>query len=241
MLLNYITFGLNPYLKNGKNIDKFCSWKYFQYNLFMSDKKYNDAKLSAFFREKEKNKEEIPYMTIISKNTGVSNATISRYAKKKGFYNFGEMRAAYNKKLLVSFDNIETKGLEEFLMYGRINIITSKSTEIIGMFLKERLEFTNKDITIVDGDTTATWDKDTVTIMVSITGESHRIRCYLQDIKGKIIFITTEKIEGVSKNITQVVLSDYKIEIRNSYDISNAIMRMMNWLNNLANIIQIEY
>jgi len=57
----------------------------------------NDKTLSKYFAEKINKSETIPFMTEIQKDTGVSIATISRYAKRKGYYNFSELRAKINQ------------------------------------------------------------------------------------------------------------------------------------------------
>ncbi len=58
---------------------------------------------------------EIPYMTKITKDTGVSISTISRFAQRSGFYNFAEMRAKFNVKLGDSAEIFNNGGLSNFI------------------------------------------------------------------------------------------------------------------------------
>lgn len=203
----------------------------------MGSKNYSNAILSKYFLKMGEANKEIPYMTEISKQTGVSNATISRYAKKRGFYNFGEMRATFNKTLTTTFAEIDLKGFDEIFSHKNIKIATSKSTEIMGEFLRQRLRFRNIAIEIVDKDTV--WNKDDFTLFISLTGESQRIKDYIKKSIGHKMIIATKESD-LPKDVKQIVLHEYSLEIRNTYDIANSMLRIVTWMNEIINIKEIQ-
>lgn len=203
----------------------------------MPIKNHSDGILSEYFRTKTKMNELIPYMPVISRETGLSNATISRYSKKKGFYNFGEFRAKFNKSLEINHEPINTNEMNELFNYKSIKVVTSKSTEVIGNFLKGRLEFLT-DVELVNKNTT--WHCDDLTIFITLSAESKRIQEAVLKSKGKKILITTVINPNLPKSVKQIALPEFKVEIRKAYDIWNSILKVMNWINNRINIQQIK-
>ena len=205
----------------------------------MGAKNYNDIKLTLYFNKLSNLRSEVPFITKVSKETSVSNATISRYIKKQGYYNFGEFRATRNREIHAIKKESNDRGFNKIFEYDRILIITSVSTKIIGTFLKERLEFSGIDIEIVTENTTNTWDKDTLTLLITLSSESISVNKYLDSIKGNMLFISTKAINKRT-NLKQIILEEYSISARNSYDVFNSIVRIINWLNSVINIYQIN-
>ncbi|NQZ66015.1 MAG: hypothetical protein HRT99_02210 [Mycoplasmatales bacterium] len=207
----------------------------------MANKNYNDIKLSKYFLKKSRNNEQIPFMTIISKELGISNATVSRYAKKKGYYNFGEMRAKFNRTLDIGYESFDDKNLEKFLRYKRIVIDSSISTHVIRDFLIGRLSFLpsyiEKGINVEEK-----YNNETLTVFITITGESNKIKTLLENLKNPILIITTNKIKYLcdKENITQIELNNFKPVLINNYDINNSIINIMKWLNDVINIYQLK-
>lgn len=236
MLINYITF----WLKNDGdfNVKIFSIIMCLEYNLYMGSKNYSSTKLSKYFLKMSDENREIPYMTEISKSTGVSNSTISRYAKKKGFYNFGEMRATFNKTLNSSFASIDTGGFDEIFKHKNIKIATSKSCKVISDFLQMRLRWRNIPIEIVDRDTV--WNQDDFTLFVTLSGESESIKKYMSKSVGAKMVVSTRKSNLNKKGVQSVILPEYDFEIRNTFDVCNSIMKVMNWMNDVINIREIK-
>ena len=201
----------------------------------------NDKIISKYFINKSIYKQMIPSITIISRETGVSISSISRYSKKKGFYNFGELVASFNKTLNKEFEEFNIFGFDMFYRYDKIWINHSKSTYILSEFLKERLYFTNKHINILN-DYSLIENNDLI-ILTTISGESYKIEKILKQLlllKNKIFIITTKKINLELNNCTQIVLKSFKPSSRSEYDIYNSIIKMIEWLNSSINIYQIK-
>ena len=199
----------------------------------MLTKSNNDSIISEYLSELSNKKIDIPYITVISKDTGISNSTISRYARRIGYYNFGDMRASFNKKNKDKVANLESKGLEYIYKYDNIKIISSKSTKTIGEFLKKRLEFIGN---VELGLEKEKCSKNDLVIYTTISGESKKITDAIKNCIGNKILITTLFNKTLSKDIRQVVINEHAIKIRNSYDVSNAIVNIIVWLNERINI-----
>lgn len=204
----------------------------------MATKSHNNVKLSEYFIKKTQKGEKVPYMTTISKDTGISVATISRYAKRKGFYNFGELRAAFNKNLDVVEKAQPIHTINKYWNSKDIKICASKSTEVIGLFLKQRLEFLDSTVEITNEETD--WKKGSLTIFITLSGESRKFRETFEKAKGKKIVVSTQEIKDIDPSIKQVVLSKFEPSKRNVYDISNSITKIINWFNETINMFEIK-
>lgn len=206
----------------------------------MGNKNYSDAKISKYFLKMSSINKNIPNMTEISKKLGLSNATVSRYAKKKGYYNFGEMRAKFNKTLGSDFAPFNDLGLSNFLKYEKIKIHSSKSTKIIRDFLINRLSFLPTNISVATND--SVFNKNTILIFISLTGESNSMKKYIDNLNTPTLIITTKKISEFNnkKNIEQILLNDFNPIIRNHYEINNSIVKIINWLNEAINIYELK-
>ncbi len=195
----------------------------------MANKNYSDSKLSKYFLEKSKDNVEIPYMTTISKEIGVSNATISRYAKRKGYYNFGEMRAKFNRTLEIGYESFDDKGFSKFLNYEKIIIDSSVSAHLIRDFLVERLSYLPTHVSKNENDEEK-FDSNTLLIFVCITGESKKLEKLSKNSNLPILIITTNIINEFCKknNIFQIELTKYKPTLMNNYELNNTVLNILN-------------
>lgn len=209
----------------------------------------NQDILSEYFLNKSINRELIPTLQKISKDTGVDISVISRYAKRKGFYNFPELRAIFNKSLLATqIDDIDHGFLNFLRTHDSFSIITSKSTIILGIYIKERLSALGIKATIMplistyeDQEESFTFDKDDSLIVTTLSSDSDRVSKFVGKNKDRQIFyITTEDITTKRENLKLCVLREFKYIKRDSYEVFKTIRKIMEWLDDVMNVYHIE-
>lgn len=209
----------------------------------------NSEILSEYFLNKSINKEQIPTLRIISDETGIDVSVISRYAKRKGFYNFPELRAIFNKSLEAQETNQIDHGLLDFLRKNKsFSIVTSKSTILLGIYIKERLSALGLKATIMplistfeDIEETFKFDEGDAIIVTSLSSDSSRVEKFVkQNKQSQIFYITTEEITTANSNLSICILKECRYIKRDSYEVFKTIRKIMNWLDDVMNIYHIE-
>ncbi|MBX4209621.1 MAG: hypothetical protein K4H23_00080 [Mollicutes bacterium PWAP] len=113
-------------------------------------KNENDIKLSKYFKSSIENNKLIEIMKQVSLETGISNVTISRYCRRKGFDNFGNLISSINKSMQANFN--KTKEYLNLINQSKdenIIIVTSKSCSPTACFLKELLKINRYKVILV--------------------------------------------------------------------------------------------
>ena len=199
----------------------------------------NDAILSKYILNKTNKGEQLPYISEIAKETGVSIATISRYAKRRGYYSFGELRANFNKN--ENKENFDDKGLTEFFLESKkIAIVASKFTEILGLLIRNRLNDLRMPVRIVNNYEELEPDEEVLAITLS--GDSLKIRKLLDSgIKNNIrLLTTTGKYKDKRENVTTITLDEFEYIQDDRFDGHMIIRKIFIWLDDILNIVHIR-
>ncbi len=205
----------------------------------------NDIKLSEYFQKCSMEQTEIPYMTKITKDTGVSVSTISRFAQRSGFYNFAEMRAKFNVKLGDSTEIFNNDGLSNFIKKAKsIFIIPSVNTVTLGYHLRERLNEMkiNTDMRHYKTDKVTEFSripKDASVIVFTLSGRSLWYEEYVKfGPKNKTLLVTTSKHEGSHPKIK--VINKPKFEFgAGAIQKNKSIRKLLNWIDDACQEMQI--
>lgn len=204
----------------------------------------NDSKLSKYILSKTKEGKNLPYMTVIAAESGVSVATISRYAKRKGFYSFADMRATFNKGLAQpSFDDHGI--VEKILDAKRVVVIASNFTKVLGEYIHSRLSYLKVPVEIIrekDFDKQINEiPKDSLIICISLSGWSLRVEKTIeQNQSNNIILITTVKYKTKHKKVAVVPLTDYGYDSDDHFEGYQSIRNIYNWLDDCLNILHLR-
>ena len=206
----------------------------------------NDEVLSNYINKRAEEGLDVPFMTKISKDTGVSVATVSRFAIRKGYYNFAQMRAKFNTH---NFNNdFDDRGLLTFLKNktGKLYIVSSKTTKILPLHLQNRLSLMGINSTILENGVNleegyAKIKKGDRVIFFSVSGETLSFHKWVDTKKENFVaFISTKQTKAKSNLTNFITLSEY-IPVSNSkLDKSKTISQMFNWLDKIINIYQID-
>ena len=207
----------------------------------------NDKKLSNYFRDKAAENNQIPYLPKISEETGISTATISRFAKRKGYYNFSEMRAKFNKS--IEHNEFTDQGLGKFLKHIKkhtLYLISSKSTRILSLHIKLRLELIGINAVILKNDITLSAQFDLIqkgdrVMFFSISGDTNSFHKWTKTKKiNETIFISTKKSTAENDHTNYIILKEYKPVTYSKLDVSESVKNIFLWLDQIINIFQIE-
>lgn len=217
----------------------------FLYNGYMINKKNskNDLLLDKYIEKKIKESKKIPYMTSISQDTNISIATISRYAKRKGFYSFAEMRAFYNKskkkKVLQDYGLIK-----EIENSKSVIIITSKFTKMLGVYLRDRLNYLRIKNTMIDKNNYEEIENvssDSLVIAFSISLESLFLAKALNKLeKNKKILITSVKYKKAFENVKTIELTQFNYENDYKFEGFDTLRNIYLWLDDCLNSLHLK-
>ena len=206
----------------------------------------NDETLSNYINKKIEDDLDIPYMTKISKDTGVSVATISRFAIRKGYYNFAQMRAKFNTE---NFNNdYNDRGLITFLKNktSKVYIVSSRSTKVLAFHLEQRLTIIGLDATLINNDANLEdgfkdVQKDDRIIFFSISGETLSFHKWVNTKKTNLAVLVSTKNTKAKSNYTNfITLKEYVPTSNSKLDISKTINQMFNWLDKTIDIYQTD-
>ena len=204
----------------------------------------NDEILSTYINKKIEDGIDVPYMTKISKDTGVSVATISRFAQRKGYYNFAQMRAKFNT------DNFnkeyEDRGLLTFLKNktNKIFIVSSKSTKVLAFHSQQRLSSIGLEAIIIENNVNLEEgfrdiQKDDRILFFSISGETLSFHKWVDTKKTNLAVLVSTKNTKAKSNYTNfITLEEYKPVSKSKLDICKTINQMFNWLDKTIDIYQ---
>lgn len=208
----------------------------------------NDARLSKYILERTKNNKPLPYMTVIAEETGVSVATISRYAKRRGFYSFAEMRASFNKELEKAAFNDHgfVTWLEKASAFNVV-VITSQFTATLGHLINTRLKELKVSVRIVDihdniDQELAKIKKEDYIIAISLSGQSARVNKTFDKLKNNhTYFITTMPIKRVVPKTFKVAsLTDFMYTQDDKFEGHKTVRELFNWIDDCLNIFHIK-
>lgn len=204
----------------------------------------NDSKLSKYILNKTKEGKNLPYMTVIAAESGVSVATISRYAKRKGFYSFADMRATFNKGLAQpSFDDFGI--VDKILNAKNIVVVASHFTKVLGEYIHSRLSYLKVPVSIIRDknfdEKINEIPEDSLIICISLTGWSLRVeKTIKQNPNNEIIMITTVKYKTKHKKVTVVPLTGYGYDSDDHFEGYKSIRNIYNWLDDCLNILHLR-
>lgn len=209
----------------------------------------NDKLLSHYFAKKIEKGEEIPYITKISEDTGVSVSTISRYAIRKGFYNFPEMRAKINNDLNEDgeqFDNYSH--IRDLFLKSkdkRFVVATSVSCQSIGYHITKRLVDIDISCRFIDhqlltkDDAYSTINSDEVVIFITISGESAWLSSLEKRNKNETIIISMQDLGSLPQNYTSILIPK-KEDFSSVYNKYQNIRKIFLWADDILNTLTIE-
>lgn len=202
------------------------------YNISMKNKSANFIQLENYFNDLVNSNQDIPFITGASIETGISAATISRFAKQKGFYGYPDYRASLmnsvtgpEKDLTFSEEAIK---LFDFLSNNdKIVIYTSQSTKPIGHFLLDRLKTFKEDVVMLE-DLFALSTAEYGAITISVSNESARVDKFLSGSKKFKEVISISCLPKNKKN--EIVLSDMMYSKRTNTELFKSMRKMNNWI-----------
>lgn len=204
----------------------------------------NDAKLSKYILNKTKEGQNLPYMTVIAAESGVSVATISRYAKRKGFYSFADMRATFNKG--ISQPSFDDYGLVNKIMKAKnVVVVASHFTKVIGEYINARLSYLKVPVSIIrDKDfdeKISEIPEESLIICISLTGWSLRVEKTIErNPSNDIVMITTVKYKSKNKKVSVIPLTEYDFDSDDHFEGYQSIRNVYLWLDDALNILHLK-
>lgn len=210
-------------------------------------KKYtkNDAILSKYILDKTKEGHTLPYMTVMSKDLGISVATISRYARRKGFYSFADMRATFNKGL--SKSSFNDFGIVDTIMDAeKVVIVASNFTDFLGEYVYARLRYLKKRAEIIRRENfdkeIKEIDDNALIICISLTGWSLRVEKVIKENpNNKIAMITTVNYKSKHKKLQVISLKEYFSDKNDNFEGYTSLRNIYMWIDDCLNIIHLKY
>ena len=204
----------------------------------------NDSKLSQYILGRSKAGKGLPYMTVIAAESGVSVATISRYAKRKGFYSFAEMRATFNKGLISPTFN-DFGLVEKIQKAKKITVVSSDFSKVIGEYIHARLKYLKKNIEIIGKED---FDKhideipkSNLIICISMTGWSLRVeKTIKRKIDNDVVLLTAANYKSKRNKLTVISLEEYKMENDEHFEGWKTIRNVYNWVDDVLNIYHLK-
>lgn len=204
----------------------------------------NDAILSKYILNKTSEGKSLPYMTVIAAESGVSVATISRYAKRKGFYSFADMRATFNKG--ITQPNFNDYGIVDKILHAKhVVVVSSHFTKVLGEYIHHRLSYLKIPVSIIresqfDEKVNAIED-DSLIICISLTGWSLRVeKTIKQNPKNEILMLTTVKYKTKHKKVSVIPLTEYNYDSDDHFEGYQSIRNLYNWLDDSLNILHLK-
>lgn len=139
----------------------------------------NEKRLWEYFEDKIR-VGQAPKIITVANETQISPATISRYARRRGYMSYSDMLSSLIREKAKG--TIEDRGFINFLKEAKINdseivIICSYFTDVIGVHLKARLASLNFKVRIAQQDLSQelpSLQKNAVVIGITLTMESAR-------------------------------------------------------------------
>ena len=203
----------------------------------------NEIKISKYIIKKSNKGNDLHYIKVMAKEIGVSAATVSRYAKRKGFYNFSAMRAKFNESNKIKvFDDL---GLVDFLLKSKeVAIVPSIKTKPHCELLSHRLKEVGINCWIVDfnnyKEDLANIKKATSIICLNFIEESLRTREAMKIKKNKIMIIDYIDKQSKKKNIKKITLQRVEEEYNHLLEQSSISREMYLWLDEVLNIFTLS-
>lgn len=196
----------------------------------MNSKNQNYLKLEKYFAQCIESNIEIPFITKASVDTGISAATITRFARKNGYYGYPDMRSELLKKITVGIKEekeytAKAIKLMEFLHQNeKIIIYTSVSTKPVGYFLLDRLKTMKSNVVMLeDLSTLSTLDHAAITITVS--GESARIEKFMKN-KRKFKDVLMISCTDSFHEPNSIILNEYMYKTRTNISLFRTLRKM---------------
>ncbi len=193
----------------------------------MKIKNHNYLALEDYFKNIVRDNKEIPFITKSSIETGISAATITRYAKCKGYYGYPDMRSDMMKKISKSANGEKAFSSEAIKLIDFLNnnekiiIYTSISAKPIGYFLMDRLKTIKSDVYMLE-DITLFSTLDYAAIAITISGESARIEKFLNNkkkFKDTLLITCSENM----KPYNSIILDEYMYVSRTNTELFKAL------------------
>lgn len=203
----------------------------------------NEIKISKYIIEKSNNGVDLPYIKIMAEEVGVSASTISRYAKKKGFYNFSAMRAKFNESNKIRvFDDF---GMLKFLLKAKeIAIVPSLKTKAHCELLALRIGEAGINCWVVDfnkyKEELSILKKRTSIICLNFLEMSLRVKEAMKNAKNEIIVIDYIDKNINQKNIKKITLQKAEEEYNHLLEESSISREMYLWLDEVLNIFALS-
>lgn len=194
--------------------------------------------LDLYFDSLIKNCSSIPCITDIQNKTGISAPTISRYAKKIGFYSFADLRSTYmktiNERTKIS---LKAKKLLDFLRgNAKFAIVTSLSTRAVGEFLADRLKAMKYDVIIAKNDLSETSNR--ASIIITISGESLRTSNFLRNHKTNVNRLLITCVKSNSKDA--ISLDEYMYRDRTINELFKTLRNVNEWIQKTLDVASAE-
>ena len=209
----------------------------------------NDRKLSEYFSKKIRTGLSIPYITKISNETGISISTISRYANRKGYYNFPEMRANINNQLenspgqLINYTFV--KNFIKKYKNKKIVIASSVSCQSIGYHFAKRLDSINIKSRFIDNsyenknNIFKNISKNEVIIFITISGQSAWLSSLIQDYKNTVLVISMNHLNTLPKKYENISILS-KHDFITAYNKYESVRKIFLWVDDILNTIVLE-
>lgn len=208
----------------------------------------NEKRLWEYFEDKAK-LNQAPKIITVASETNISPATISRYARRRGYMSYSDMLSCLLRENAKG--QINDKGFIDFLKQAKaddaeIVIICSYFTEVIGMHLKIRLSNLNFRVRIAQQDLNVDLpllSKNAVVIGITLTMESARALKAIEFLKKsnhKTFVVTTVDVDETEAEGYNVQFATFP-EMSKSKDFKNSewesLRRLFDFLDDCMNTI----
>lgn len=208
----------------------------------------NDKILSEYFSNKIRGGISIPYITQISSETGISISTISRYANRKGYYNFPEMRANINNQIENGDEQFNKYNFVKDFVLKRKNkkfvVATSVSCQSVGYHISKRLSDLDINCRFIE-NSSANKDEvfknidDEVVIFITISGQSAWFSSLINNHSRSSIIISMDHLNDLPNNYKNIAISSKNdfVTIYNKYE---NVRKIFMWADDILNVLTLE-
>lgn len=160
----------------------------------MSRKNLSIEKLNMYFKNKKAN------INIVSRETGISKPTISRYIKKIGYESYSEFLYEHREKEIINTYNL----LEIIKKYKYIYVASSKSSII----LKEYMLIKLNSLGIKAKELKEKIEKNALILFLSLSGSSRSLEKTVEQYSQQIVCVSTIKPIIKNKNLKSMIVKE---------------------------------